>query len=199
MAALTLVGGILLASRFGIMPVHATSITVNTTSMTVANDGKCSLGEAIIVANTNTASGDRPGDCLAGSGADTIVLSPATYTLTEILETLEDPMGLPFVVSDITVQGNGAMIVRDSNAPEFSMVGVAIDTGKLTMNNLTIRGGRTSGEATAPGLGVFVRAVATLNNVTLIDNISDHPGTSWTGDASVFVSDASLTLISSSV
>jgi len=198
-AARILVGMALLAVIAGRMPVHAGSITVNTTSMAVANDGKCTLGEAIIAANNDTASGNKPGECPAGHGPDTIILSSSTYTLTEVLEALEDPMGLPFVVSDITIEGHGATIVRDSQAPEFGMIGVAFDTGKLTMNNLTIRGGRTSGEATAPGLGVFVGAVATLTQVTLIDNISDHPGTSWTGDGSVYVSDASLTLIDSSV
>ena len=199
MSALTLAGAILLAGMVGGVPVRADSITVNTTEMAIANDGKCSLAEAIIAANTDTASGDKSGECPAGHGADIIVLSPVTYTLTEVLETLADPMGLPFVVSDITIEGHGATIVRASDAPEFSMVGVAFDTGRLTMNNLIIRGGRTSGDATAPGLGVFVDAVATLNNVSLIDNISDHPGTSWTNDASVYVSDATLTLINSSV
>jgi len=179
--------------------VHTAAITVNTTSMAVANDGKCSLGEAIIAANTDTASGDKAGECPAGHGADTIVLASTTYTLTQVLEALENPMGLPFVMSEITIAGHGATIVRDSQAPEFGMMGVAFEAGKLTLHDLTIRGGRTSGGATAPGLSVFVGAVALLNNVTLIDNISDHPGTSWTNDASVYVSDATLTLINSAV
>ena len=179
--------------------VRTAAIPVNTTSMAVANDGKCSLGEAIIAANTDTASGDKAGECPAGHGADTIVLASTTYTLTQVLEALEDPMGLPFVMSEITIAGHGATIVRDSQAPEFGMMGVAFEAGKLTLHDLTIRGGRTSGGATAPGLGVFVGAVALLNNVTLIDNISDHPGTSWTSDASVYVSDATLTLINSAV
>src|SRR2546430_13623927 len=59
-----------------------TTITVNNTSPVIANDGFCTLPEAIIAANTDTASGSMPGECPAGSGNDTIMLQTgATYTL----------------------------------------------------------------------------------------------------------------------
>ena len=48
-------------------------ITVTTTADTLAEDGKCSLREAVIAANT-----DAPrGGCPAGNGADTIRFDPA--------------------------------------------------------------------------------------------------------------------------
>ncbi len=54
--------------------VRANTITVNTTADGVgANDGFCTLREAILAANTNTASGAMAGECAAGAaGLDTI-------------------------------------------------------------------------------------------------------------------------------
>jgi CSLREA domain-containing protein len=60
-------------------------INVTITKDVRANDGKCSLREAVIAANTNLRSGSKPGECPAGKGdlMDSIVLaSEAIYTLT---------------------------------------------------------------------------------------------------------------------
>jgi CSLREA domain-containing protein len=51
----------------------------------VADDGHCSLREAIVAANTNTPSGAQPGECPAGSATETdiiVLFSGATYNLT---------------------------------------------------------------------------------------------------------------------
>ena len=51
----------------------AATIVVNSTADTVANDGHCTLREAIAAANNNTASGATVGECVAGgAGTDTI-------------------------------------------------------------------------------------------------------------------------------
>jgi CSLREA domain-containing protein len=50
----------------------AATITVTTQSDVTADDGECTLREAIIAANDDTASGVTAGECIAGSGADTI-------------------------------------------------------------------------------------------------------------------------------
>ena len=64
-------------------PARAATITVTGTGTAVANDGVCTLIEAITAANDDAASGAAAGECPAGSGADTIVLQAgATYTLT---------------------------------------------------------------------------------------------------------------------
>ena len=55
---------------------RAATITVNSTADTAANDGVCTLREAIIAANTNTASGAMAGECAAGAaGLDTIAFN----------------------------------------------------------------------------------------------------------------------------
>src|SRR5438874_223786 len=78
-------------------PATPTStITVNSTSPAIADDGSCTLPEAIISANTDMASGTMAGECAAGSGADTIVLqSGATYTLVAPHNSSYGPNGLP--------------------------------------------------------------------------------------------------------
>ena len=51
---------------------QASLIEVNSLLDTTANDGFCTLREAINSANTNSPSGAMPGECAAGSGTDTI-------------------------------------------------------------------------------------------------------------------------------
>jgi CSLREA domain-containing protein len=59
---------------------NAATISVNTFNDVVANDGACSLREAITAVNTGTSVN---GECPAGDGNnDTIVLSAGTYRLT---------------------------------------------------------------------------------------------------------------------
>ena len=84
-------------------------------------------------------------DCLAGSGADTIVLSGITYTLTEPYDGFS---GLPGITSPITIEGNDATIARDTSSGEafrlFEVSGILqgdeVD-GDLTLYNTTVTGG----------------------------------------------------------
>lgn len=87
-------------------PVSAATIIVAAGAVGIANDGQCSLIEAIINANTDARVFSADGECLAGSGADTIVLSPgAVYTLTSAyLETLN---GLPVITTQSPLRATG--------------------------------------------------------------------------------------------
>src|SRR5215475_577868 len=90
----------------------AATITVTTTNPYIISDGQCSLIEAIVNANNDAAT--YP-DCAAGSGADTIVLPPnANLTLSAVYAKTQsgDPVGLPLITSQITIEGNGAIISR---------------------------------------------------------------------------------------
>src|SRR5262245_10398125 len=97
----------------------AATITVTTNNPNIVADGECSLIEAIVNANNDAATFP---DCVAGSGADTIVL-PANANLT--LSTVfgltygqfGTTVGLPPITSRITIEGNGATIARQGNAP----------------------------------------------------------------------------------
>src|ERR1700687_462087 len=59
----------------GLIPslLSANTITVNSTSAAIANDGQCTFTEAVHSANLNVASGGLPGECAAGAvGLDTL-------------------------------------------------------------------------------------------------------------------------------
>jgi hypothetical protein len=77
---------LLAAAIAGMFPVAsgAATITVSTNNDVIANDGFCSLREAVIAANTNAVSGAAAGECVAGEASptvDVISIPAGTYTL----------------------------------------------------------------------------------------------------------------------
>jgi CSLREA domain-containing protein len=153
----------LIASAAYVTPAYAAGIVVNTAGDTVnANDGLCSLREAITAANTNTASGPAAGECAAGSGADTISFA-GNYTIT-----LAPASGqLPIVTSPVTINGNGAAktIVQAHASPNTATKRVFyVDNGgNLTLNRLTVRNGRCNGSCTViPDSGGGILNLGTL-------------------------------------
>ncbi len=117
-----------------------TTIIVNDMSNIVADDGRCTLIEAIRAANTDTSSGVMTGECLAGTGADTIQLSATNYQLTTVNNTVDGANGLPSITSTIIIEGNGATIERASSAPPFRLFHIQ-QTGNLTLKAVTLRNG----------------------------------------------------------
>src|SRR5829696_5991880 len=96
------------------LALQAATIPVNTTTPGVVVDGQCGLAEAIIAANTNTASDS----CVAGDDAlvDTIVLEvDATYPLIGAYADYNGPTGLPSITSSLVISGNNATIERSSS------------------------------------------------------------------------------------
>ena len=71
--AAMLMWGLLFA--YASSPAQAATLTVNSLSDTTANDGQCTLREAIFNANANDQSGST--DCAAGSGSDTLRIGVA--------------------------------------------------------------------------------------------------------------------------
>jgi CSLREA domain-containing protein len=86
----------LISASFAITtPVSAATILVNSFADNMTNDGLCTLREAIIAANTDSAYRG----CPAGNGEDTIALPKGTYTLNS---------QLPNITSQIIINGSGA-------------------------------------------------------------------------------------------
>jgi CSLREA domain-containing protein len=116
-------------------------ITVNSTADTlIPGDGNCTLRKAINNANSN--SDTTGGDCVAGAGADTIILPAGIYTLT-IAGADEDnnATGDLDIRDDLTIQGAGAEItVIDGNGLDRVL---DIPVGSLTveLNDLTVADG----------------------------------------------------------
>jgi len=160
--------GIALALTLGIAgPADAAAIDVDGTT--------CTLVDAITAANTDSA----VGGCTAGSGADTIVLpAGSTQTLSDVNNHRYGANGLPLVTTDITIEGHGSTIRRDSGAPAFRILFVE-RSGTLTLRNTTISGGATSsGWLLDEGGGAGLNYYGTLSlvNCTISGNVATGSG-----------------------
>ena len=145
--------------------------------------------------------------------ADVIDLaSGGTYTLTGPHNA---DNGLPIITTAITINGNGAIIERSSDAgtAEFRIVFVE-STGDLTLNATTIRGGAlfaggvginnlgylrlndclVTGNRGDGGAGIYNNGVAELTNSTVSNNVDRFLGAGIYNNGS-----ANLTLTNSSI
>ena len=104
-----------------------------------SNDGFCTLREAIIAANSDKKSGNKPGECIAGSGADTIILPAGTYTLSRTDNGKEDAAatGDLDIVESLTIIGDGAAVtIIDGNGITDRIFHVL--NGTVTISGVTI-------------------------------------------------------------
>ena len=165
----------------------ATTIAVTTTNDVVANDGLCSLREAITAVNTGAASGNLSGECAAGNGDnDTIILSAGIYLLSLMGPDEDNNATGDFDIrADVTIEGAGmtttTIYALGIGAPDrvfdLPVTGVNVTFQDLTIENGhapdgTASGGMfgfpTSGE---DGGGIRVSSAnVTLVSVTLTQN-----------------------------
>jgi MYXO-CTERM domain-containing protein len=119
---------------------RAATIHVTTNAPEAEADGQCSLFEAVQAAESNAA----VDSCEAGGGlADTIDIPAGTY---QILAPARAGVGLPAVSTNIVFRGAGAestIIRRAPNAPVFTLI--EITSGLVTIQNVTLSGGKSSG------------------------------------------------------
>jgi hypothetical protein len=96
----------------------------------------CTAGNVTCLIDAITTANSTPGV------ADTIQLDGSTFTLSVVNNSTNGPNGLPSITSDITIEGNGSIIERSAagGTPPFRLFHVP-DTGKLTLNNVTVRNG----------------------------------------------------------
>ena len=140
---------------------------------TITVDADCTLVEAILSAeNVNP----EPG-CETGGAADVIVL-PSNSTQTLTTGFLNAPgntfTGLPFVRSEITIEGNDSTILRAS-AGGFRILTV-FDSGNLTLNDTEITGGNLGSNFAGGGAYVAANAALTLNNSSVSNNTAVGKG-----------------------
>lgn len=142
----------------------------------------------------------------AGAGQHTITLKGrCTYTATAINNYWYGPTALPAIGTDITIDGTGqgAIIERDAGAPNmrlFFVAGAALppkQTGKLTLKNVTLRGGFAKGGNSAPGMwtggggmgaggAVYVNGELNLSGVTLTGNTARGGSSADTSAATTY-------------
>ena len=94
----------------------------------------CSAGAAGLVAAVGAAN--------AAGGGTINLASGCTYSLTSANNPAVGGNGLPVVVSPITVNGNGATVAGNSSHFRLVMVD-GTSGGSLTLNRVTISGGKT--------------------------------------------------------
>lgn len=143
-------------------------------------NGKCSLAEAIIAAN----SGQPQDTCAAGvPGKSVIELTPGEYIFTQVdqsppqfewLISLTDVgTALPPIVFPVTIHGNGAVLTRAENAAPFRFFELMVNS-TLTMNNITLQNGDVAEDW--GGAIYSMNASITLDNTRFINNRSDNGG-----------------------
>ncbi len=151
-------------------------------------------------------------DANANDEADVIELvAGTTYNLTESFagnDAIDGDLegfdygatGLPFITSDITINGNGATIARLSASEDFRLFTVVgseaplfappfnvfpeVDGGNLTLNDVTLTGGRTEQDIGDTVEGVLddggailnVNGVVNINSSTITGNESGDDG-----------------------
>ena len=147
-----------------VVPASAANITVDGTN--------CSLSDAIVSANTDSAQSG----CVAGSGADTLILdadvnlsASDTTGSTQIAGTYA---GLPDVISAITIRAGSGSVIRRSNgnictvptdaANEFRLINVTGAGAGLTLEGVRLENGCAN-----EGGGVHVSDGASL---TVVDS-----------------------------
>lgn len=93
-----------------------TTITVDSTAQEVpfVTNGNCTLGEAIRAANTDAAIDNCTDANFDSGGPFVIELAATTYTLSQSENSTFGPTGLPEITSDITINGNGAIVERSA-------------------------------------------------------------------------------------
>lgn len=176
--ALSLCLGLLLP---GAAPASAAAIVVNSLSDVIADDGNCTLREAIRAANLDQA----VGGCAAGSGEDTITLPAGTITLA-IPGHMEDAAltGDLDILKTLTITGAGrdlTIIDGDRLDRVFDVQGEEI---AFHLSDLTVRGGYPTAEGwpeDEPMFGwgggarvTYIFTTMTVTRVRFTENLVDQ-------------------------
>jgi len=95
------------------------------------------------------------------------------------------PTAFPVVVSDITIHGNGRIIMRSINAPPFRFFALNASSSnrpnaRLTLNQLTLCNGDSG---TMGGGAIVADGVLTLNECILLENWGTRGGALYAGFA----------------
>jgi hypothetical protein len=118
----------------------------------------------------------------AASGDFLSLTEGCIYTLTAANNS--DPIlgdnGLPVITKTLTIKGNGATITRAQGAPKFRIFQVAHNGGDLTISDLTVDNGDTSGSETdfkaGVGGGIFNLGTLKVTNSTFSRNHASFGG-----------------------
>lgn len=191
------------------LTAQAATITVNSLANTAANDGVCTLREAITSANNNSAGTTN---CTAGSGADTINFS--------VSGTIDiSSANLTNITSPLTINGGSNIVIDANNTASRRIFNLTSSANPVTIQNITLQEGRqtnggcinTAGNisltitnstisnctATSNGgavyYGDYTNPSLTLTNVSLLNNTAAGDGGAIYADDGADVTATNLT------
>lgn len=172
----------------------AATITVNSTADDQSNDGECTLREAITAANTDTASGAAGGECVAGSGTDTVVFSISTGQ-----QTIQPASPLPNITTPVIIDGTtqpGEATCGTTFANRTLLIEIDGTNAGNTGNGLTLAAGSVG--STIKGL--VINRSGTGHYGIALDNSNSHIiqcnflGTNFVGTANLGSSKGGISL-----
>ena len=159
---------------------HAAVIAVTTTLDAIADDGFCSLREAVLNANADSRLFPAPGECAAGSGADTIELPAGTYTLTIAPGGPGNgASGALLLKSTLSIVGTGKPVVQGGAQWTDRVFDVA-GGATASLSGFTVHGGFTPVGVFSQGGGAGIRShgALTLTNMLIEGNRAGPDGAS---------------------
>ncbi len=173
-AFLVLAGVMLAAAETG----FAATITVNapdSDGFTIADDGQCTLTEAITSANSNTASGASAGECAAGDfepTVDTIEFAPSVSP--GVIHTLSTLV----VISSVEILGPGRQLLTLTNIAENRLFDVTSGVAgvSFTIRDLTLASNRVTGEGSAIQAALGSGTELNVSRVHFLGNSADRGG-----------------------
>jgi predicted outer membrane repeat protein len=151
-----------------------TPIVVNTTALlNDPNDGKCDLWEALKATFDLQSSGiSTYHECKASPGPNVITFDPTIAGQTITLPAAQPYPELPFINADVTIMGP-IILNGGGKAADLHVFRLA-STGRLTLVNLTVTNGFTSGS----GGAILDNAGGTINliGVSMVGNTAESNG-----------------------
>jgi len=158
-----------------VQPAYAAGITVNSSADTTADDGTCTLREALANANGDSQLYVTFGECAAGSGSDSISFdSGLSGSVIYLQSTLTISQSVTIdgssLTSQIILSGDG-----DNNGTGDVRVFTISGTPTVMLKSLTIRKGGGVGIAGA-GINNPIGATLTITNSTISENEAGSNG-----------------------
>ena len=167
-----------------------TTITLNSTEDTTANDGKCTLREAITSANTDTASGAAAGECAAGSVSSSDVIDIGVTGMVNLTG------ALPNLSSNLQIKGPGAdqLTVRRTTGSDYRIFTVA-GGSEVSISGITISGGSATGDLpNSAGGGIANEGTLTISGSTVSSNSAEQ-----TSGGGIYNRQSTLTISGSTI
>ena len=123
---------------------------------------------------------DAIGKSNSTGGIHTLELAQGcVYELTWIEDMTNGHNGLPTILTEMTINGNGATIIRADDAPNFRIFHVGSKT-TLTLNNLTIENGHADGAGPSNyedrGGAILNRGILSIDSVLITNNYAGYVG-----------------------